>query len=145
MADTVTKAVRSRVMRSIPSQGTSPEILLRLALAKRGLRGWRLNDATLPGKPDFAFSKQRLAVFVDGCFWHGCLRCYRGPKSNAYYWRTKLRLNQARDVRNADALKRQGWRILRVWEHQVRDEPVRCVRLVQTLLRKASRAAKFAG
>jgi len=136
MADTVTKEVRSRVMRSIPSQGTSPEFLLRSALARHRLRGWRLNDAALPGKPDFAFPKQRLAVFVDGCFWHGCRQCYRGPKSNTRYWRSKLRLNKVRDARSDGVLGKLGWRVLRLWEHQVRTEPNDCVRLIRRSLRK---------
>jgi len=120
-------------MRSIRSRGTRPEVLIRLALVRDGLRGWQMHVAELPGKPDIIFSKKRIAVFIDGCFWHGCKNCYRGPKSNKRYWNSKLRSNKARDTRNTKALLSQGWRILRFWEHQVRDELDDCVKRIRKL------------
>lgn len=134
MVDTVSKDVRSRVMRCIPSRGTKPEVLMRLALVRSGLRGWRMHVSNLPGKPDFTFSKKRLAVFVDGCFWHGCKYCYRGPKSNKRYWNSKLLSNKARDMKNSKMLLSSGWRILRLWEHQVRDDLGFCLKKIREAL-----------
>ncbi len=134
MADTVSKDVRSRTMRAIRSKRTGPELLLRLALARNALRGWRLNDPRFPGTPDFVFPRRRLAIFVDGCFWHGCPNCYRGPKSNTKYWRWKVRFNRARDARNRRALSGLGWDVLRIWEHRVRARPDNCVDLIRRRL-----------
>jgi len=134
MVDTVSKSVRSRVMRAVKSRGTRPEGLLRLALVRGALRGWRIQADTLPGKPDFIFELEKLAIFVDGCFWHGCKSCYRRPKSNKSYWVVKLRSNMARDKASVRALKAQGWRTLRLWEHQVRRNVDVCVELVRKRL-----------
>jgi len=88
----------------------------------------------LPGKPDFVFEKNKLAVFIDGCFWHGCVKCYRGPKSNKRYWVSKLRLNKARDTKNSKMLLALGWHVLRLWEHQVRMGPGNCVKKIKRYL-----------
>lgn len=136
MVDTVSKDVRSRVMRCIPSKGTKPEVLMRLALVRGRLRGWRMHKIGLPGKPDFIFEKKKLAIFIDGCFWHGCRDCYRGPKSNKRYWVSKLRLNKARDKRNSKLLLSRGWRILRLWEHQARAEASDCVKKIRIMIRR---------
>lgn len=92
--------------------------LVRLFRARR-IRGWR-RHYHIPGKPDFAFPQQRLAIFVDGCFWHGCPQCYGAPKSNSDFWRTKLQANRARDAQVNSELRRRGWRVLRLWEHQMK-------------------------
>ena len=120
-------------MRGIGSQGTTPEVLLVRWLRKMGVSGWRQQARTLPGRPDLAFDAARLAVFLDGCFWHGCLACYRGPKSNRHYWRTKLRSNRARDIKANQALATLGWKVVRVWEHEVREHPADCVKLILRL------------
>lgn len=90
---------------------------LRLATALRffGLKGWR-RHLLLPGKPDFAWPKQKVAVFVDGCFWHGCPKCYRAPKHNAEFWQEKIETNRRRDRRVARQLRSRGWSVLRIWE-----------------------------
>lgn len=75
-----------------------------------------MNDPQLPGKPDFVFSRSRIAVFVDGCFWHGCSRCKHPPKSNVAFWNLKVVVNQRRDKRVARALRFQGWTVLRLRE-----------------------------
>jgi DNA mismatch endonuclease Vsr len=73
-------------------------------------------------RPDFVFQEARVAVFVDGCFWHGCPRCYVRPRGNAAFWRKKLATNRARDRRVNRALRRLGWRVVRIWEHELRNE-----------------------
>jgi DNA mismatch endonuclease (patch repair protein) len=85
------------------------------------IRGWRRNYR-LPGRPDFAFPKLRLALFVDGCFWHGCSLCYKKPSSNAAYWTQKLHGNQARDRRISNELTSCGWTVVRIWEHEINRE-----------------------
>lgn len=83
------------------------------------IRGWRVQARDLPGIPDFVFERKQLVVFVDGCFWHGCPRCYRRPHSSRKYWDEKVRLNTVRDKRVRARLRRNGWSVLRVWEHEL--------------------------
>jgi len=78
-----------------------------------------MNPSDIPGKPDFAFRREHLLVFVDGCYWHGCPKCYRRPSSNTSYWDAKVARNRARDAKNVAQLTSDGWRVLRVWEHQL--------------------------
>jgi len=93
---------------------------LRSALWRQGVRGYRLHPA-LPGRPDLVFSASRLAVFVHGCFWHRCPRCaLRLPKANAAFWKLKFEQNLARDGRASEALRAEGWRVMVVWECDVR-------------------------
>ncbi|MCX5796789.1 MAG: very short patch repair endonuclease [Elusimicrobia bacterium] len=122
--DNITKAQRSVVMEKIRSDGNrSTEWRLRAVLIRLGIKGWRVRDKNLPGTPDFVFPARKLAVFVDGCFWHGCPKCYRRPKSSRKYWDSKALLNRSRDERNARALRRIGWSVRRVWEHQLSEKP----------------------
>jgi DNA mismatch endonuclease, patch repair protein len=98
----------------------STEWKLRAALVQAGLRGWIMNPGDVPGKPDFAFSAQRVAVFVDGCFWHGCPICKRTPSSNIDYWHRKITRNRTRDATVDTNLKESGWNVLRIWEHELK-------------------------
>jgi len=117
MADWLTREQRSRNMASIRSKGNKTTEARFVALLRAGrISGWR-RHANLPGKPDFVFRKNHLAVFVDGCFWHGCPRCYRLPEDNRPYWRAKLLNNRRRDRRTARQLRTKGWRVIRIWEH----------------------------
>ncbi len=84
------------------------------------LTGWRRHQPVF-GKPDFVFPEAKLAVFVDGCFWHGCPKCYRRPKSNVPYWRSKIKRNRKRDLQVRRELRKQGWAVLRFWECQLKD------------------------
>ena len=93
-----------------------------------GVKGWRRHCA-LPGKPDFVFRAERVAVFVDGCFWHGCPECYKTPKSNRAFWMKRIRTNRARDRRVATELRGRGWLVLRIWECRLR-KPERALRRV---------------
>src|SRR5207244_3198444 len=95
-----TPDLRSRIMRAVHGKNTGAEIKLRQALSTLGLRGYRLHPTDVPGCPDIYFSNQKLAIFVDGCFWHGCPLCYRAPKSRKEYWALKVKRNRDRDSKN---------------------------------------------
>lgn len=99
------------------------------------ITGWRRNQKLL-GKPDFVFREKGTIVFVDGCFWHGCYRCYRRPKSHRRYWDSKIAGNIARDQRNRARLRRHGWQVLRIWQHDLVNAPFRCVAKIANALAK---------
>lgn len=120
MTDSMTPAKRSRCMSRIRSTDTKPELALRKRLFGKGMRfRTRLK---LAGKPDIAFTRARLAVFIDGCFWHGCPRHGTSPKSNSEYWNAKLRRNRERDGAIDAALTADGWEVIRYWEHDIKDD-----------------------
>jgi DNA mismatch endonuclease (patch repair protein) len=122
-------------MAAIRSRGNkSTEIKLASILRANGIKGWRRHLA-LPGKPDFAFCRERLAVFVDGCFWHGCAFHCRRPSSNRSYWVPKIFRNQKRDAAVTKRLRETGWRVLRIWEHELR-YPGRAARRIAWALQK---------
>lgn len=114
--DTVDSETRSRIMSSVGQKNTGPEVLLRSALHKLGLR-YRLHDRKLPGSPDIVFPKYRAVVFVHGCYWHAH-GCYRStvPKTRNDFWKEKFDANRRRDDRKIAALRDEGWRVLTVWE-----------------------------
>lgn len=114
---------RSRVMRSVPSKNSTPEVALRKALWAAGLRGYRLHSKATPGNPDVLFPVQRLAIFVDGCFWHGCPICYRAPKTNTEYWSLKVARNIERDRKTNEVCSAAGVSVVRLWEHEVKAHP----------------------
>ena len=99
------------------TSGTGPELAIRRELHRRGLR-FRVNVNDLPGRPDIVFTRARIVVQVDGCFWHGCPNHAVAPKANAAWWSTKLAANRERDARNDRALAQEGWLVIRVWEHE---------------------------
>jgi DNA mismatch endonuclease, patch repair protein len=124
-------------MSRVRSADTVPEIALRRALWAVGLR-YRVR-ARLPGKPDLAFPKSRLTIFVDGCFWHACPRHYGEPKSNTDFWRTKIAANRKRDRRVDRELRKLGWQVVRIWEHELRENlPGAVARVRELLMRQAS-------
>jgi DNA mismatch endonuclease, patch repair protein len=134
--DNVSREIRSFTMAQVRSQrNRSTEWRLRGSLVRAGICGWQLNPADIAGKPDFAFREQRLLVFVDGCYWHGCPQCYRRPSSNRAYWDAKVARNRARDVKTSARLRREGWRIVRIWEHQLADVDA-VLRKVKAILTK---------
>ncbi len=108
-------------MRRVKGRDTKPELAVRRILRAAGV-GYRLGGAGLPGRPDVVMKGRRVALFVHGCFWHGhdCARGARQPKANAAYWRAKIDRNRARDARNAAALDAAGWRVLTVWECEMK-------------------------
>src|SRR2546425_11071792 len=116
MPDVFTKAKRSEVMSRIRSRGNRDTELRLIALMREhGINGWRRNTRVF-GKPDFVFRAAKLAVFVDGCFWHGCPRHATKPANRAEWWAAKLARNAQRDREVTRALRKAGWRVLRVWE-----------------------------
>ncbi len=120
--DRVSKAIRSRIMASVRSKGNrSTEQLMAKILRKVGLRGYR-RHWKVTGKPDFAWPDRKIALFVDGCFWHGCPKCNRPSKSNVSFWRKKVSSNRKRDQRVSRQLRRRGWRVMRVWECAVESD-----------------------
>lgn len=121
MPDTVSRSARSRIMARVKSKGTGPELKVRRKLHRAGYR-FRLHRTDLPGSPDLLLPKYRLALFVNGCFWHwhGCKRS-RMPNSNVEYWTAKIERNVNRDRETRDELERMGWRHRVIWECQVDD------------------------
>lgn len=134
MADVMTPEQRSRCMSRVKSKNTKPEMRLRKALWAEGLR-YRLRYK-LPGKPDLVFVSIRLAVFVDGCFWHGCPDHATKPKTNEGFWTTKLRENVERDQRVNWQLRGMGWNVLRLWQHDVEKDLDGVVQQIKNLLAK---------
>ena len=126
---------RSELMSRIRStRNATTELKLVTLFHAARVRGWRRN-ARLPGKPDFVFPKSKLAVFVDGCFWHGhaCGRNLK-PKRNAEAWRKKIEGNQSRDRRNARILRADGWRVVRIWECTLSNFPRMCIERIKHAL-----------
>jgi DNA mismatch endonuclease (patch repair protein) len=115
---------RSRNMRAIRgASNATTELRLRAHLVRNGIAGWRVREKVVPGRPDFYFPRKRIAVFVDGCFWHGCPKCGHTPKANRGYWIEKLAHNKLRDAQVGRLLRSKGIRVLRLWECQLRDRP----------------------
>lgn len=111
---------KSEQMARVRNEDTEPELILRKALWREGFR-YRIHP-DLPGTPDFAFPGPQVAVFVDGCFWHGCPEHYTAPESNEEFWANKLERNLARDERVDEELAEMGWTVVRVWEHRVKND-----------------------
>jgi DNA mismatch endonuclease (patch repair protein) len=114
---TALNAAVSAQMSRMPRERSKPELLLRRELHRRGMR-FRVNHRTLPGRPDIAFTRVRLAVFVNGCFWHLCPLHSTMPKNNAEWWRVKLHRNVARDREKDAQLNALGWQVFHAWEHE---------------------------
>lgn len=120
--DRLTAEHRSWLMSRVKSRDTKPELLVRKLVFAMGYR-YRLHVRDLPGKPDLVFSRKRKVIFVHGCFWHGHERCRYGrlPKTRQEFWSNKIEQNRARDVRTVSELKNGGWRVLEVWQCQLKD------------------------
>lgn len=129
---------RSRIMGTIRGRDNkSTERRLRGLLVRAAISGWKLNPSGVSGKPDFFFPRKRVAIFVDGCFWHGCRTCGRVPKTNKRFWEAKIQRNQIRDGVTTEILQSQGIRVLRFWEHDL-SNPVACLELIRIELRAVS-------
>ena len=133
--DRVSSTVRSKIMAAVRTSGGTTEVKMEKLLRIRGIRGYR-KQWPIAGKPDFAWPKSRVALFVDGCFWHGCPRCDRPSKSNLDFWRPKLISNRRRDRRVSRKLRKDGWSVLRVWECRISEE-----RTLSRIMRAVSRLA----
>lgn len=119
--DRVTRERRSAVMSTVRRSGTRLEAVFSQALAERGLSGFVEQPPGIAGKPDFAYPDTRVVIFIDSCFWHGCPQHLRRPATNVDYWQQKIRRNRARDRSVTAELKASGWRVVRIWEHSVRN------------------------
>ena len=129
--DIMSKERRSRLMGRVKTRDTAPELALRKALWTAGL--WYRLRRTLPGSPDIVFVSAKIAVFVDGCFWHGCPH-WTKPGTNQQFWVKKIKTNQERDARNVRDLGEMGWHALRVWEHQIEEDLPAVVREIERLV-----------
>jgi DNA mismatch endonuclease, patch repair protein len=143
VSDNLDAQSRALVMaRNRGSGGRSTERRLRALLAASGFSGWKLGHRLgLPGRPDFVFPLEMVAVFVDGCFWHGCSRCRSIPITNRSFWAKKITGNAARDRRVSGALRRRGWRVVRVWEHELRSSRATVLSKIRRGVSSRSRGA----
>lgn len=122
------KPQHSRIMKGVRGKGNrTTEVRFSAALVAAGISGWQVNVREIKGSPDFYFPEERLAVFVDGCFWHGCNTCGHIPRKNRPFWKAKIERNRERDLHTTAALRRQGVSVLRFWEHEVAESPKACV------------------
>lgn len=111
----------SKVMSANKAKNTKPEINLRRELWKNGLKGYKLHTKDLPGRPDIAFTKKKIAIFVNGCYWHRCPICDLPlPKNNTEFWVKKFTANSTRDANKANLLRDAGWKVKTVWECQLK-------------------------
>ena len=132
--------ITHRIMSSIRSKDTKPEMLIRRALWKKGMR-YRVAVKELPGKPDIVFTKAKIAIFCDGDYWHGHNWALRGLSSldeelthYSEYWRNKIRKNVERDLENTKKLEASGWRVLRFWESEIKKDPEGCIKIITDLM-----------
>jgi DNA mismatch endonuclease, patch repair protein len=116
--DNLTSAQRAKCMAHIKRKDTKAEIVFRKAIWHTGTKGYRI-DVNLPGRPDLFFPRYKLAIFIDGCFWHKCPECFVKPKSNQDYWLPKIERNVERDRENEIELRKKGIKVIRFWEHNI--------------------------
>jgi DNA mismatch endonuclease (patch repair protein) len=121
MTDVHAPERRSYNMSRIRSKGNKTTELMMIKIFKNNrITGWRRHQK-LPGNPDFSFRKEHVAIFIDGCFWHGCKKCYHAPLSNTKYWKNKLKRNLKRDRMVKRDLEKKGWTVIRIWEHSLKN------------------------
>ncbi|MGI0035239.1 MAG: very short patch repair endonuclease [Nitrososphaera sp.] len=138
MSDNLTPKQRSYTMSRIRSRGnSSTELKLIRLMRGAGISGWR-RKSNLCGRPDFVFPKYHVAVFVDGCYWHGCRRCALSAKTNTEYWKAKIVGNVKRDRTNTRKLKDDGWSVIRIWEHDLKAKPMKCLAKIMSALRPSA-------
>lgn len=133
MADVLTRSQRKKCMSAIRGKDTKPELLLRKTLWKLGWR-YRVRN-NLPGRPDIVFPTDRIAIFIDGCFWHGCPEHFQQPETNAEFWKEKIQKNILRDNKVTQQLTKGGWTVLRFWEHDIKNSLDACIRKVIRMLK----------
>ena len=120
MSDFLTKPMRSKLMSTIKGKNNKDTELVLMQIFRRNcIKGWRRHQNVF-GRPDFLFRKSRLAVFVDGCFWHGCPKHFKMPAGNRPFWKRKIENNRARDGRVNRILRKSGWCVVRIWEHELK-------------------------
>lgn len=130
----------SKSMRSNKGKGTKPELIVRQMLRELGYPGYRLNWKNAPGHPDIAYPGRRIAIFVNGCFWHHCPRCdLPMPKSHSDFWRTKIERNVQRDKRKNRELVEAGWTVITIWECELKKERDWVIMKLRDVLNEAHR------
>lgn len=134
VGDVLTPEQRSYCMSQIKGKNTKPEVAMRKALWGLGYR-YRIRNR-LPGKPDLVFISLRTVVFIDGCFWHKCPDHFVQPKTRAQFWLEKINGNVARDQRNNDILRSEGWKVVRIWEHEIKESLENAVGRVVAVLKE---------
>jgi DNA mismatch endonuclease (patch repair protein) len=128
MSDVFSKRKRSEIMSAIHGKNNkTTEWVIRSRLISKGIRGWKMNVSNLPGKPDFVFTNRKVAIFVDGCYWHGCSKCRTIPISNRKFWKKKIEGNIKRDNLVNRKLRKLGWKVLHIWEHDIKKNPSSCI------------------
>jgi len=133
--DTHTKTQRSFNMSRIRAKDTKPEMTFRIYIWSKGLRGYRVHSK-LRGKPDLYFGKSKIAIFIDGCFWHKCAVCFKRPKSNKKYWNKKIQRNVERDLETDVYLESNNIHVLRFWEHEIKNDINKCFNKLKKLIKK---------
>ena len=124
--------VTSKVMSANKGKNTKPEMIFRKALWGIGIRGYRINWKKVPGRPDIAFPRKKLAIFINGCFWHRCEKCNpHYPKTNTEFWLNKFSKNKDRDKRKSDELKSLGWTVITIWECDIKNSLSTTVEMVK--------------
>ena len=131
MLDKITKTQRSYIMSQIRGTRTKPELIVKENIDGRKLR---YQPKGIPERPDFANKSKKIALFIDGCFWHKCPRCYKPPKSNKKYWKAKVERNTKRDRYVNRKMKKEGWTVIRFWEHQVKENELHIIKKINELL-----------
>lgn len=127
-------AVRSRAMQAVKGKGNkTTELKFCFALEQSGVSDWKLHEKLI-GNPDVYFPSYKIAVFLDGCFWHGCPKCGHIPKTNNTYWKAKIERNKERDSSKTNALKEQGYLVVRFWEHEILENVDECVERVKDVI-----------
>jgi DNA mismatch endonuclease, patch repair protein len=139
MPDVFNRKKRSLVMAAIPSKGNKDTELVFLRILKKyRISGWR-RHLPLTGRPDFVFRRERVVVFVDGCFWHNCPMHGRSPTSNQEYWSPKFARNKARDRKVTKDLRTAGWKVVRIWEHDLKRDDLVAARIRRLVLQDGIR------
>jgi DNA mismatch endonuclease, patch repair protein len=132
--DVFSKAKRSQVMAAIRHRGNrSTELTFAGLLRRARVSGWKLHSLEVTGKPDFYFPTRRVAIFVDGCFWHGCPRCFQAPQQNALFWAEKIERNRKRDRKVTRSLRGEGIKVIRLWEHDLQSRTWRLRKALKLL------------
>lgn len=138
LLDNISKEKRSKIMSCIRSKNTKPEITIRKMIWSKGFR-YRIHNRSVFGTPDISNRSRNIAVFVDGCFWHGCPRCYKEPKTNVDFWRSKIIRNRARRDTVKKQLRKEGWRVLEFWEHHINKDPQKVVLRITNKINKITK------
>jgi DNA mismatch endonuclease (patch repair protein) len=139
--DTFDKKKRTQIMKAVKSKNTKLEQKVFKELRRRGLR-FRTNVSNLPGKPDIAIKKYKIVIFIDSCFWHGCPLHCRMPKTNIEYWQNKIKRNRERDKLITETYKKKNWHILRVWEHELKENFDKIIDKIEAFIRMHSHSRR---